>query len=210
MGVFMKQLRKGYAAGLAMVISSALALSSGNAIGSDHQEAPGATALLAADIGDYYVWHEDTSLNLILTFGTFAPPDAPGSYNSDILYGFHFDTSAPADGVSDVDIYARFAQAADGSWGLQVTGAGDAPIVGAVEQQLTNGSATAWAGVRDDPFFFDQTGFRETVATGTISFDPTRDDVAGLNITAIAIQLPIDAVKAGGGEFETWTTTGTL
>jgi len=175
---------------------------------SDHQEAPGATALLAADIGDYYAWHEADMLNMVLTFGTFATPDLPATFDANILYTMHFDTSA--DGISDLDISARFAQNSDGEWGLQVSGASDAPLEGPVETVLSNSDLSAWAGLADDPFFFDQTGFNQTVATGTISFDPTRDDVAGLNVTAVVLQIPIATIVSEGGTFQTWSTTSTL
>ena len=185
-----------------------LAVSTANA--ADHQEAPSATALLAADIGDYYAWHNDSSVNLVLTFGTFAVAGAGATFDPTILYGFHFDTTVPADGVSDMDMYARFAQNEAGEWGLQVSGIGDAPIEGPVETVLESAGVNAWAGLADDPFFFDQAGFLETISTGILSFDPSRDAVAGFNVTAIAIEVPIDSIVSGGGSFQSWATTGTL
>jgi hypothetical protein len=193
----------GFALGLAVVSSA------GGLRAADHQEAPSTRALLAADIGDYYAWHEGSQLNLILTFGTFSAPELPASFDRNVLYGFHFDTSAEADGVSDLDIYARFAQDASGNWGLQVSGVGST-LEGPVETVLSNGQMNAWAGLADDPFFFDQTGFNATVTTGTLSFDPTRDDVAGLNVTAIAIQLPVTGIVSEGGALQTWTTTSSI
>ena len=94
--------RTGFALGV--LTASVMAVQPINA--SDHQEAPTATAFLSADIGDYYVWHEEDQLNLILTFGTFAAPGLPASFDRDVLYGFHFDTSLPADGVADIEIFA--------------------------------------------------------------------------------------------------------
>ena len=89
-----------------LVFAAAVSLMSVASVNAaDHQEAPGASARLSADIGDYYVWHEEEQLNLVLTFGTFAAPGLPASFNRDNLYTFHFDTSAPADGVADLEIY---------------------------------------------------------------------------------------------------------
>lgn len=54
-----------------LVASSILAItlaSSPTIQAADHQEAPAATALPAADIGDYYAWHADNQLNLVMTF----------------------------------------------------------------------------------------------------------------------------------------------
>ena len=176
----------------------------------DHQEAPTSSAFLSADIGDYYVWHEADQLNLILTFGTFAAPGLPASFDRDVLYGFHFDTSTPADGIAEINLFARFAQNSAGDWGLQIEGIGDTPLEGPVETILANSELTAWSGLADDPFFFDQTGFNTTVSTGVLSFDPTRDDVSGLNVTAIAIQLPISTIQSNGSELQTWTTTSNI
>lgn len=176
----------------------------------DHQEAPSASALLAADIGDYYAWHSDTSVNLIVTFGTFAAAGSEASYDPTIIYGFHFDTTMPADGISDLDLYARFAQDESGAWGLQVSGLADDALEGPVETVLNGSGMNAWAGLADDPFFFDQTGFRETISTGVLAFDPNRDDVAGLNVTAIAIEVPTESIVPSGGAFQSWATTGTL
>lgn len=199
-----------YKTGFAFGLLAASAMTAQSINAADHQEAPLATSILAADIGDYYVWHEGDQLNMILTFGTFAAPGLPATFDRDVLYGFHFDTSIPADGIADTEIFARFAQNDEGEWGLQVAGIGDTPLEGPVETTLDNSELTAWAGLAEDPFFFDQTGFNTTVATGVLSFDPTRDDVAGLNITAIAIQLPITSVQSEGSEFQTWVTTSNI
>jgi len=67
----MKYEKKLHTAGLALGVLSTFGLLAPNLNASDHQEAPGATALLSADIGDYYAWHEGENLNMVLTFGTF-------------------------------------------------------------------------------------------------------------------------------------------
>ena len=194
----------------AVCILAASAITLHTAIAADHQEAPGASAQLSADIGDYYLWHDSDQLNLVLTFGTFTQPGLPASFDRDVLYGFHFDTSSPADGVEDATLFVRFSQDVEGNWGLQVEGLDEATLEGPVETVLSNDQITAWAGLADDPFFFDQTGFVTTLSTGTLSFDPMRDDVAGLNVTAIAIQLPVESILPGGGALQSWTTTSSL
>jgi len=206
----MKHVKKLHTVGLALGVLSAFGLITPNLNASDHQEAPGATAQLVADIGDYYVWHEGENLNLVMTFGTFAAPEAPASFDSTILYGFHFDTSVPADGVADLEFFARFAQDDVGDYGVQVFGLGEAPLEGLVDTILSNDDLMVWSGVADDPFFFDQTGFNETVATGVLAFDPTRDDVAGLNVTAIVVQLPTASILSDGTALQTWVTTSSL
>lgn len=204
----MKCKKKVTASALALSLGGAIALVSEIAVAADHQEAPGTSALTVADIGDYYAWHEGDTLNLILTFNTFTPSGAEATYSSDILYTLHFDTTG--DNVSDVDVNARFAQDTSGAWGMQISGIGDSPIEGAVETVITDGDVSAFAGTKDDPFFFDQEGFRETLSTGVLSLDPTRDSVAGFNVTAIAIQVPLSSIVGDVTAFDTWATTGTL
>jgi len=80
-------------------------------------------------------------------------------------------------------LFARFAQNSSGEWGLQITGIGDAPLEGPVETILVNDELTAWGGLADDPFFFDQ---------------------------AIAIQLPITSIQSNGSALQTWTTTSNI
>jgi hypothetical protein len=177
----------------------------GPALASDHGEAPLAAADPAADIADFYAWHtEDGKIVAVVTFAF----GASATYDADVLYGIHIDNDL--DSVSDIDIWARFGQDADGAWGLQVT---DLPgssgvIEGAVETTLTDGDTSAWAGLRDDPFFFDIAGFQDTLATGGIAFDPTRDGFAGLNTTAIVLEMSTDVATAASSQVQMWTTTG--
>lgn len=187
-----------------------VALGGSSALASDHQEAPNASSQLAADIGDYYAWHDADNLNLALTFGTFNAPGMPATYSSDVLYAFHFDTTVPADGVSDSDIYARFAQDDTGNWGVQVFDATQTLFEAPVESVTESNNGKVWAGLSDDPFFFDLTGFNSTVSTGTLSFDPSRDDVAGLNITSLALQIPLANIIGSGTSVSTWATTSSL
>ena len=192
-----------------LLAGSALAITlATSSFAADHAEAPEATLNPPADIADYYAWHEGTQLNLIVTFGPASAPGTPAAFNSNILYTLHFDTDA--DNVSDVEIYARFAQDSAGDWGVQVTGADTAVVSGAVDTVLTQGDTSVWAGLTDDPFFFDQTGFRETVATGVLAFDNTRNDFAGLNVTSIVVALPVTSIIGDGTTFQTWATTSTL
>jgi hypothetical protein len=82
------------------------------------------------------------------------------------------------------------------------------PIVGKVNSLIRRGNDLAvFAGLRDDPFFFDLEGFLETLATGTLSFDGTRDSVAGLNATAIVLEMDLTAALDGGSSLNVWATT---
>lgn len=188
----------------------------------DHNDPPGrttgATADKAADIGDLYAWHTaDGKTVLVMTYAGPLDPtaDQTATYDADVLYGFHVDTDA--DQVADHDIWVRFAQSPSGNWGMQVSGIpGGDPVVqeGPVELQNRIGGVTDgffWAGLREDPFFFDLQGFTDTLSTGTLSFVNDRDFFAGKNISAIVLELETEDLEAGtDGVFEVWATTARI
>jgi hypothetical protein len=184
-----------------------LALCATPALAADHAEAPGAGADPAADLADYFAWAKADRFVAIVTFAPFTPAGGAATWDADVLYTVHVDRDGDND--PDVSILVRFGQAADGSWGVQamdVPGQ-DMPMEGAVEAAIDAGGAKLWAGLRDDPFFFDAAGFGDTLATGTIAFDSTRDGVAGANVTAIVLDLPLAAVAGGSTTLNTWATT---
>ena len=180
----------------------------GQALAADHAEAPGAAADPAADITDFYGWHTaDGGVVFVVNVAGLAAPAVgqTGKYDRDVIYGIHLDTNA--DNTADTSIWVRFGQKPDGSWGVQVSGipGTTAPVSGDVETALEGGGAKVFAGLRDDPFFFDLQGFQTTLATGTISFDPTRDAFAGMNVTSIVVEFPASAI--GATTFQTWAET---
>ncbi|MCA9729372.1 MAG: DUF4331 family protein, partial [Candidatus Eisenbacteria bacterium] len=65
-----------------------------------------------------------------------------------------------------------------------------------------------FAGWRDDPFFFDLAGYQMTLQTGDLSFDSTRDSFAGLNVTAIVVEMDLSAALGSGSKINLWATTG--
>lgn len=177
-----------------------------NALAADHAEAPIAASDPAADLADLYAWHTDSSLVLIATVAPLAVPGSTATYDSDVLYGFHVDLNG--DGESDHDVWVRFGQNGAGDWGVQALGLTEdgAAVEGPVEVQLDGPSgAKLYAGPSDDPFFFDLTGFQDTLATGTIAFAGF-DSFAGLNVTGIVAELPLEFVDRTS--FRVWATTG--
>jgi len=190
----------------ALVAIAAVAASS-VVIAADHDEADTASADdAAADIGDLYAFHDDTRLTLILAFNGYQLRGAEASYDPDVLYSFHIDTDG--DNLADTDIHARFGQDSAGEWGVQVMGIPgvDEAIVGPVDEVISEAGVQVYAGLRDDPFFFDLEGFEDTLATGDLSFNPDRDFVALKNSMAIVVEF--DHAGLGETELGVWATTG--
>lgn len=221
-----KTYRRALAAGTLLALATWLGASPEGADAADHGEAPAAAADLPADIADYFAWHKDDgSMVVVLSFAGNVTPSAgeTGSYDRDVLYGIHFSNTGsggtPAY-ASTHDIWVRFGQDGAGTWGLQVTGlpGEDGPVMGEVGTAHTAaGGAQFYAGLADDPFFFDLEGFTGLVSTGdATSFDSlpalssTRDSLAGQNSTVIVLEFPAAMVTSAGGMVHTWATTARI
>jgi hypothetical protein len=188
-------------AGLVSIASPALA--------ADHAEAPGTQADPAADIADFYAWSDGGTVTAILTYNPLMIAGDPAVYDADVLYSIHFDVDG--DAVSDHDIHVRFGQNAEGHWGVQamgVPGAG-APVQGPVESVVAGPGSMLYAGLRDDPFFFDMDGFNDTVASGTLSFTGA-DAIAGYNVMVIAVTFDAPSLLGSDSDFQTWATTSRI
>ena len=180
----------------------------GPALAADHAEAPGTGADAAADIADLFLWENGMGQTVaILTFAGLTPAGGMATYDADVLYGIHFDTDL--DNVDDWVIWVRYGQDGMGNWGVKVDnlpGTG-APVMGAVEQVIPAAGGRIWTGLRDDPFFFDLQGFEDTLATGTLGFDSTRDSLAGTNVTALVLEFDTASTFGASTQARVWATT---
>ena len=199
--------------GAALLIGGALALGGGATLeAADHAEAPFASASPVADINDLYAWH-DPSTNKLVTVLTVLPFNtSPLSdvLDDDILYTIHIDNTA--DNLADINVYIRFGQDSLGNWGMQVENlpGSDSAVVGPIESIVyVDQGRYVYAGLRDDPFFFDGTGFGDTLHTGDLSFDSTRDTFAGANVFAMVLEMDLAEALDGSDTLQTWATTGT-
>jgi hypothetical protein len=182
----------------------------GAALAADHAEAPGTKADPAADIADVYAWHDGGDLVTVVTFdGLKTPsPGQSGTFQEGIVYTLNIDNDG--DYVSDIRVDSRFVTDRNGNRGIWVDRlpGTNGPVVGFVESAIkVGGRERVFAGLIDDPFFFDLEGFRTTLATGALSFDPNRDSFAGLNVTAIVLRMDLAAALDGGSTLNLWATT---
>jgi hypothetical protein len=183
----------------------------------DHLDPPARAGLegdRAADIADVYVWHEGSGASAsVVAILTFDGPNEPlsgqaVSCDRDVLYGFHFDTNM--DNEPNLEIFARFGEDDVGNCFVRfesLPGLGGRHLEGPVELVLERGGVRAFAGLTEDPFFFDLQGFQETVMTGDLSFVNDRDFFANRNASALIIQFPLVSVSPTGQSFQMWATT---
>lgn len=179
---------------------------------SDHDEAPLVKLDAAQDLTDLYVFSSGADKTTIIVcwagFNDSRPqPDAEGVYDEDALYTIWIDNDG--DNEADHQIYWRYGRNADGDVGVQWEGipGADPKVSGAVETVFDAGTgARVWSGHADDPFFFDAQGYLETLDTGTLSFDSNRDFLAGLNVTAAAIELDNALLVNNEDPIQVWVT----
>lgn len=178
----------------------------------DHLDPPSRTDIrfdptidLPGDIADIYAWPENGYLNLVYTFAGPVPGARGGFYDPAMIYRFHLSTAGRPDD-DEFLIEARFGPG-DGGNGIRIVGAPGqtSTLVGPVERILEKDGMRFFAGVVDDPFFFDVLGFRQTNSSGTLSILNTRDFFTNQNDTMIGIQIPLDRVTRdtnGDGKFD--------
>ena len=184
--------------------------------GADHLDPPDRVNAdtASSDIADLYAWHQgsgnDRSLVIVVTYGGPLASGSAITFDPNVLYTIHLDNTG--NNQPDQSIYVRFAQNIAGDWGVQVINLPGAtgPVVGAANTTIDMGNTKIFTGLRDDPFFFDLGGFTDTLATGTLSFDPTRDFFAGSNVYSIVLEMPLQAALGVGNSLNVWATTARI
>ncbi len=210
----------------------------------DHLDAPGLTppgGSVQTDITDVYAFRSPTNpnntvvalnVNGVASAGESAPgPDRTFAQaiplvktSTPVTYNLHVDNNG--DAVTDVNIEVAFgAPKADGSQAMRVkltgsngekelegqsTAFGAAPVV-----NRGAGGITAFAGRRDDPFFFDLVGFlnlldlggRSLVGCGSPTSHPERNFFANRNASSIVLEVPSRLLTAGSPKIGVWGST---
>lgn len=213
----------------------------------DHLDAPGLTppgGSVQTDITDVYAFRSPTNskntvlalnVNGVASAGEAAPgPDRPFAQaiplvktSSPVTYNLHVDNNG--DAVSDVNIEVAFGAAkADGAQAMRVklVGAGgekelegESTAFGA-EPVVNHGAGgiTAFAGRRDDPFFFDLVGFLNILdfhgrslanCGGDPSGHPDRNFFHNRNVSSIVLEIPSRLLTGATSKIGVWGSTNT-
>jgi hypothetical protein len=215
-----------------------------NAHGADHGDAPLASNDTAADINDIYAFvdpNDNNQVVMILTFRGFIASGENanfGQFDPRLLYAFEIETTG--DAVADIAVGVTFNRqtsrtAPQTATVLAVRLPGFTPLFTfTAPTTISSTAATAppqvvtvnpptgiqfFAGMTDDPFFFDIPGFgRFTASVLAGAIDVTqlqrgRDSFAGYNTMAIAIRIPRTLLTTGnrlGIGARTFRITGSL
>lgn len=217
------------------------------AAAADHFESPAAQADVAADIADIFIFRSrdaegEGRLTAMLTFGGAAAPnprvDDRFYCDPDVLYIVHIDRADdpseavsfdPQSGAADIEVYIRFARNEDGDCAFELRGVPGAQglesfaglVSGLQTSQITRSPSglRAFAGLRDDPFFFNSQGLAATTATfsgdpdqpsGEIRFDSSLDSFGFRNLSVVAFELDSEAAASGQRYLRTWSTSARI
>ena len=220
--------RKGWTAlGGTLAVALGLVLMSASLVtyradAADHRDSPSVEGDAAADITDVYAFRSSENPDNLVVALDVNPLTAPASnattrFADGVDYRIHVDNTG--DLVADATVVVRFT----GNQ-FSVSGLGATPITGTVTPagtapMVTNaGGIKVFAGLRDDPFFFDLTAFKAftsapyTPAAGLRAAGQTPSDTfAGTNVSAIVLELPITALTGAAnsntGTIRTWVST---
>src|SRR2546426_4814229 len=216
------------------VIAWSLLLATAAALGitrsitaSDHKDSALLAGDPAADIADVYTFRSPTNpanTVLAMTVSGFIPPSEASTtfFDPNVLYQWKIDSNG--DAVEDLVIQA-FVTGTGGHQVMHFRGPA-APLVTGATSRVIEGPETAtvrvsntetpiiasrdgmtvFAGVRDDPFFFDLVQFKKIIGGQASSFrNPGIDTFAGTNVLAIVVELP--SARLGGPKLRIEGTT---
>lgn len=187
----------------------------------DHIDAPGVTGT-KYDITDLYVMESPSNSNNLVficnTQGLLDPTaSASASFDANSMIEFNIDNDG--DNVEDLVIQCIFEDGKISAYGPaapQSTGTtskvnveaslASADITAYSESAKTgsNNGVTVFAGLRDDPFFFDFTRYNEILAGTATGFNsPGNDTFAGTNVMSCVVEVPKSQV-GGSGTINVW------
>jgi hypothetical protein len=223
--------------GLSLVVASAM-----QRVGAaDHLDAPTVKSDHRIDINDVYVFQGANPANtvLVMTTNVHAGILSGTSFRPGALYEFKIDNTG--DAIEDVAYRIKFGDVrgngsqqfnisrADGAANPVAGGGGKQVAKGNTGQMLSvSGGGMAWAGLADDPFYFDLVGFSNfkaaalnavpggltgaelVAALGNIcTSNPAANFFAGFDATAIVLEVPDSALDGNNasGAIRVWGET---
>jgi hypothetical protein len=215
--------------GIALVGVAVLALLAGSAAivtrAADHLDAPLVDTDGRIDITDVYAYTHGSNTVFVLNVNPLAGvlPSSHTTFRSDAQYAIRIDNTG--DFVEDVVYRVHFSDpSANGRQNIQVkmaTGAqarsGNGGVV--IASGMTGGTIPVsgggmlFAGLRDDPFFFDLAAFKKFSTDGNPAdfCSPGSNFFAGVNVTSIVLEVPTASLLGSSAPIiYPWGTVSTL
>jgi hypothetical protein len=191
----------------------------------DHFDAPLVDSDQGADIADVYIFLDPADNNKIVLAmtvqGFIVPGEAgnAGGFDHNVRYRFLIENTGDArpDGFVDVTFSERTSSSSAQTATITLpngrtftapttvgTATGDTPPAFRVTTDATSG-AQFYAGLNDDPFFFDIPGFNRFVnsvlggAPNPSVLERGRDTFAGYNVKSLALSIPKAILQGSAG-----------
>ena len=193
---------------LASIASAAVILAVGLAplgvSAADHLDSPTVGTMGAADLTDVYAYAVGATRSVLIANvnpGAGALPNSTIYFGSGVKYNITVDTNGDAN--PDVTYYVRFGAPSGGNQSVKIWRNGVLWGTGTTGTNITlSGGAKLWAGLRDDPFFFDLDAFKGNIlgaANGRMLCDAMKVDFfKGLNVSSIVLMVPNSDIGGGG------------
>jgi hypothetical protein len=213
----------------AAALAAAVGGGTGSSTAADHVDAPGLMppgGNLQLDITDVYAFRARSG-NTVLVMnvnGLTAPGKRPVfasgaptvARTKAVTYWFRVDNDG--DAAADVNLGVSFSKAnAAGVQKLTVTRNGQRLVTGTTSPGKSvkvnrAGAVRAYAGLRDDPFFFDLDGFinilsKESGKSFLGCTGARTDFFAGKNVSAIVLELPAAMLRGDSSQIGVWGAT---
>jgi Domain of unknown function (DUF4331) len=206
---------------LIMAVALAVVRLGGVGQAADHHDAPLITEDPRADLADLFTFVNPNNGNIVLawTVNGFSIPGEIGvAFSSNVLYRFNIDNTG--DNVEDLVIDARFTPNPPPFQAVTVTephppkATRFASLTGPANGTVfpsTGSIRRLFAGERDDPFFVDLIWWIPALRLFPIPLPPRPPGIqyhAGLNVSALAVEVPPEKLRGKTGNIiKIWTTT---
>lgn len=173
----------------------------------DHTDPPAVSGLRDKDITDIYAFHPPgwgrrrrqrrSKMVLVLAVNPLSPAGTRQFFSDDAEYQILVDTDGDADG--DIEIEFKFVEpeGRDQRFEFEIDGDGwEIEGGGRTNRTVREDGVKVFAGLRDDPFFFD---------LGVLGPTPTgKDTFAGTNVSAIVLEVPTTLLTPDGPNIGVW------
>lgn len=189
---------------LAVLAAATLAAATRFASAADHVDGPRASADPAADVTDAFAWMTPDASKVILVMDLTRNAGSGSRFSDQVHYVFHTASRASFGDAPSEDVLVICQFDADQRvecWaGDDAYVAGDASDTGGITSR--DGRLRVFTGLRNDPFFFNLAGFRETArivtgAASSLTFDPAGCPAVD-DATSSALVTQLQTAPGGG------------
>ncbi|MEO8173323.1 MAG: DUF4331 family protein [Sediminibacterium sp.] len=195
-------------------------VTAGIVIAADHADTPALTGK-TTDITDVYAFQGQTTSNMVFVINTqgLLTPGATSaaSFDNNTMIELNIDNNA--DNVEDLVVQCVFNNGTMYVYGpIKPTATGSKSMVegnasvsvavtpyGQNAMTATQNGFMAFAGPRDDPFFFDLDQYKKILAGTAPGFNnPGTDTFKGTNVMSIVVEFPKSLLGATNGKVNVW------